>query len=338
MQLAESLQAAGAKAVHLERALRVWLSGAPLSSSDLERLPFSETVRALLPWLDAELDGIARVVSEHPSEDGGLRLLLQLADGRSVESVLLPRGGVCVSTQVGCAVGCTFCMTGKLGLERQLTVDEMLAQVVAARRRRRVRRVVFMGMGEPAHNLDAVLETISKLGIQSDIAHKNLVFSTVGEARVFERLAAEEVKPALALSLHSIYRERREELLPRAPRAVPRELLESALSYSERSGHPLQLQWTLLAGVNDGDDELEGLIECLRGRRVVVNFIPYNRVEGLEHGRTSGDRAHVMTRRLHAAGIVAKLRQSTGQDVDAGCGQLRARLRPSSRLNPASVS
>ena len=123
--------------------------------------------------------------------------------GQTVESVLLPRDGVCVSTQVGCAVGCVFCMTGRDGLLRQLGSAEIVAHVFLARARRPIRRVVFMGMGEPAHNLDNVLDAIELLGTAGAIGHKNLVFSTVGDRRVFERLPQCDVKPALALSLHT---------------------------------------------------------------------------------------------------------------------------------------
>ena len=115
-------------------------------------------------------------------------MLVELHDGQMVESVLLPRGGLCVSTQVGCAVGCVFCMSGRDGLLRQLGSAEIVAQVVLARKRRAVSKVVFMGMGEPAHNLDNVLEAIQLLGTQGNIGHKNLVLSTVGDLRVFERL------------------------------------------------------------------------------------------------------------------------------------------------------
>jgi 23S rRNA (adenine2503-C2)-methyltransferase len=160
-------------------------------------------VREALPGIDAELDGLARVLSTHVAEDGSARLLVGLSDGQTVESVLLPRDGVCVSSQVGCAVGCQFCMTGQGGLVRQVTSGEIVAQVVLARRQRPVKKVVFMGMGEPAHNLDNVLEAIELLGVEGNIAHKNLVFSTVGDPRVFERLPEGRVKPALALSLHS---------------------------------------------------------------------------------------------------------------------------------------
>jgi 23S rRNA (adenine2503-C2)-methyltransferase len=138
--------------------------------------------------------------SAHPGADGSERLLVAPADGQTVESVLLPRDGLCISSQVGCAVKCVFCMTGRDGLLRQLGSAEMVAQVALARARRPVKKVVFMGMGEPAHNLDNVLEAIDLLGTAGNVGHKNLVFSTVGDPRVFERLPRGRVKPALALS------------------------------------------------------------------------------------------------------------------------------------------
>ena len=147
-------------------------------------------MREALPALDAELHGMARLISAHPAEDGSARLLVGLADGQTVETVLLPRDGVCVSSQVGCAVGCQFCMTGRDGLIRQVTSGEIVAQVVLARSQRPVKKVVFMGMGEPAHNLDNVMDAIELLGTEGNIGHKNLVFSTVGDVRAFERLAA----------------------------------------------------------------------------------------------------------------------------------------------------
>ena len=152
-----------------------------------------------------------------------------MADGQMVESVLLPRDGLCVSTQVGCAVGCRFCMTGKSGLIRQVTSMEILAQVVLARRMRAV-KVVFMGMGEPAHNLENVLEAIDLLGTEGGIGHKNLVFSTVGDPRVFEALPRQRIKPALALSLHTTKAELRAHLLPRAPESRPKRWSNSANS------------------------------------------------------------------------------------------------------------
>ena len=292
-------------------------------------------VRAALPALDAELGALARLVSSHPADDGSARLLVGLADGQAVESVLLPRDGLCVSSQVGCAVGCQFCMTGRDGLVRQVGSAEIVAQVVLARSLRPVKKVVFMGIGEPAHNLDNVLEAIELLGVEGNIAHKNLVFSTVGDRRVFERLPAGRVKPALALSLHTTKPALRERLLPRAPRLSPRELVDLGEQYGRTTGYPVQYQWTLLDGVNDGHDELDGIVDLLKGKYAVLNMIPYNTIPDLAFKRPSWDKARAIAADLHRRGVLTKLRDSAGQEVDGGCGQLRARSTiPIARLAP----
>jgi 23S rRNA (adenine2503-C2)-methyltransferase len=324
----QRLRAAGALPIHEYRVLRLWSQALPQGSGKRKPedfLPLS--VRDALPALEADLQALARVRSEHPAGDGASsRLLIDLADGQSVESVLLPRGGVCVSSQVGCAVGCVFCMTGRDGLLRQLGSAEIVAQVVLARRRRPVRKVVFMGMGEPAHNLDNVLEAIDLLGTEGGIGHKNIVFSTVGDARVFERLPQGRVRPALALSLHSTFADLRARLLPRAPSSsTPDELVERAEAYARATGYPVQYQWTLLAGINDTEAEMDGIVRLLRGKYAVMNLIPYNRVDGIDFERPAAERAEQIARSLQARGVLTKLRQSAGQDVDAGCGQLRVR-------------
>jgi 23S rRNA (adenine2503-C2)-methyltransferase len=278
-----------------------------------------------VPELERRLAQTARVASEHASADGSCRLLIELAGGATVESVLLARDGLCVSTQVGCAVGCRFCKSGELGLVRQLSAAEILAQVALARSRRTVRRVVLMGMGEPAHNLAAVLEALRWLCSHGRFAQKNLVFSTVGDARAFAALAEHEVRPALALSLHTTRDDLRAELLPHAPRIPVAELVELACAYSERVSWPLQVQWTLLDGVNDGEDEVETLIALLRGKRAIVNFIPWNELDGYPFARPREMRAVEMVRALRKAGVLATIRRSGGQDVDGACGQLRAR-------------
>jgi len=320
------LEALGAKPLHVRRILRAWLRGEDLAGRAGPRVaPLPRRVLDTLAEIEERLGAIAVPVSEHPGADGSVRTLLRLADGATVESVLLLRDGLCVSTQVGCAVGCVFCWTGREGLLRNLTSAEILAQVVLARRRRRVRRVVLMGMGEPSHNLPAVLEALSLLGSEGGLAHKLLVFSTVGERRLFDRLLANDVKPALALSLHTTDAALRERLLPHAPRIPPEELVELAEAYARRTTWPVQYQWTLLEGLNDGDEDVERLAGLLRGKYGVVNFIPYNRVDGLRFRRPSIDRAREMARALHRRGVLAKIRRSAGQDVEAACGQLRAR-------------
>ncbi|BCR24943.1 RNA methyltransferase [Aquipseudomonas alcaligenes] len=318
----------GALPAHRGRVVRAWLQGKPLDAGTRRQhtehfLPLS--VRHGLPQLAEELEGLARVRSSHPAGDGSARLLVDLADGQMVESVLLPRDGVCVSTQVGCAVGCRFCMTGKSGLLRQVSSAEIVAQVVLARRQRPVKKVVFMGMGEPAHNLDNVLEAIDVLGTDGGIGHKNLVFSTVGDPRVFERLPQQRVKPALALSLHTTKAELREHLLPKAPKISPAELMELGETYAREVGYPIQYQWTLLKGINDGQDELDEILRLFKGKYAVLNLIPFNSLEGDDYQRPDGERIVQIVRYLHSRGVLTKVRNSAGQDVEGGCGQLRAR-------------
>ncbi len=325
----EELRAAGARPRHEALALRAWCHGLPLDAfAQRAESAFPARLKAVLPAIEARLAGLAVIAARHPAADGSERLLLALGDGRSIESVLLPRGGLCVSTQVGCAVGCVFCMTGREGLLRQLGSAEIIAQVALARARRLVRRVVFMGMGEPAHNLDNVLEAIELLGTAGGLGHKNLVFSTVGDRRVFARLPQGPVRPALALSLHTTRADLRDQLLPRAPRITPAELVDLAEDYAHATGYPIQYQWTLLEGINDGDDEVEGIATLLSGKYAVMNFIPYNAVEGLPYRRPAWERAAAMARALQQRGVLVKLRRSAAQDVDGGCGQLRARSLP----------
>lgn len=318
----------GAKPMHIGRITRAWLRGMPLDTGTRNQktenfLPLA--VRNALPEISSELDGLARLSSEHQATDGSARLLVELADKQMVESVLLPRDGLCVSSQVGCAVGCVFCMTGKSGLLRQLSTAEIVAQVALARRFRTVKKVVFMGMGEPAHNLDNVLEAINLLGTEGGIGQRNLVFSTVGDPRVFERLPQQQVKPALALSLHTTDAELRQTLLPRAPRIDPEELVELGETYARQIDYPIQYQWTLLKGINDSQEEMDGILRLLKGKYAIMNLIPYNSLEADEFQRPDGDRIVQIVRYLHSRGVLTKVRNSAGQDIDGGCGQLRAR-------------
>ncbi|PKM23575.1 MAG: rRNA methyltransferase [Gammaproteobacteria bacterium HGW-Gammaproteobacteria-13] len=318
----------GAKPMHIGRITRAWLRGMPLDTGTRNQktenfLPLA--VRNALPEISRELDGLARLSSEHPATDGSARLLVELSDKQMVESVLLPRDGLCVSSQVGCAVGCVFCMTGKSGLLRQLSTAEIVAQVALARRFRAVKKVVFMGMGEPAHNLDNVLEAINLLGTEGGIGQRNLVFSTVGDPRVFERLPQQQVKPALALSLHTTDAELRQTLLPRAPRIDPEELVELGETYARQIDYPIQYQWTLLKGINDSQEEMDGILRLLKGKYAIMNLIPYNSLEADEFQRPDGDRIVQIVRYLHSRGVLTKVRNSAGQDIDGGCGQLRAR-------------
>jgi 23S rRNA (adenine2503-C2)-methyltransferase len=392
--LRQRLRDLGAKPCHEDRLLRGWSQvcsyDRPRSAAEGF---FPLALRNELPAIEAELNGLARLRSEYPANghrmdttnnhgshdrsptptlpriageganvalrgfsdnEGVARLLVELADGQMVESVLLPRGGLCVSTQVGCAVGYVFCMSGRAGLQRQLGSAEIVAQVVLARKRRAVSKVVFMGMGEPAHNLDNVLEAIQLLGTQGNIGHKNLVFSTVGDLRVFERLmdglplpeksppiqlspasgrkgkremqsSIPAVKPVLALSLHTTDATLRARLLPHAPHIAVEELVERAEVYARATAYPVQYQWTLIEGINDRDAEVERIAQLLSGKYAVMNFIPFNDVDGLDYRRPSSERTAFMAHTLHRHGILTKIRDSAGQEIEGACGQLRAR-------------
>lgn len=330
----------GAKACHQGRMTRAWLQGHALDQGTRHQASeqfLPRSVREGLPQLSAELEQLACIDSQHPAADGSIRLLVRLRDGQLVESVLLPRGGLCVSSQLGCAVGCVFCMTGKSGLLRQLDSFEILAQVALARRLRPVKKVVFMGMGEPAHNLDNVLECIQLLGTEGGIGHKNLVFSSVGDYRVFERLPQQGVRPALALSLHTTDAALRRRLLPKAPVIDPQELVALGEDYARRFDYPIQYQWTLLDGINDTQEEMDEAIRLLKGKYAVLNLIPYNSLEVDEFQRPASERIRQMVGYLHRNGVLTKVRNSAGQDIEGGCGQLRARAEVERQRRPLRV-
>ena len=334
--LQQRLRDLGARPIHEQHLLRRWLRALPLEGGRHDAADFlPRTLREALPALRSTLAALAQLRRDHPAPDGSARLLVGLADGQAVEATRLPRDGLCVSTQLGCAVGCLFCRSGQDGLLRQLGSAEIVAQVALARAGAPVRKVVFMGIGEPSHNLDNVLDAIACLATLGGIGHKELVLSTVGDRRLFERLDGERVKPALALSLHSTDAARRAALLPRAADLTPDELVEAADRYARTSAYPGQVQWTLLHGVNDGDDEVAGLTRLLRGRRLMLNLIPFNAVEGSAFARPPWERAVAMTRALNAAGVLTRLRRSAAQEVAGGCGQLRARAAAGSRRRAA---
>ena len=315
----------GAKLQHRGYFYRSLFGVVPRIKPDDPKFPMA--LRKALPELYAIIDEALVVADSHQAEEkDSLKLLFKLHDGHTIESVLLPRDGVCVSSQVGCAVGCVFCMTGKSGLIRQLTDLEIVAQVIAAKQLRpQTRKVVFMGMGEPSHNLKNVFSAIDFLGRYSQIPHKNLVLSTVGDQRVFDALGEMDVKPALAISLHSTFEDKRRELLPRAWKIAIESIVEQAERYARLTGYPIQYQWTLIKGINDGDDELRNLDKLLKGKYALINFIPVNAVEKSPYKRPDWSRCREMAEFLKGSRILAKFRNSAAQDIEGGCGQLRSR-------------
>ena len=319
----QELAELGCKPKHIARFWFNWYAGRPLNQA---KFNFPAAFNSQLSEFNSGLEKVLSVYSEHASSEKGSRLLLSAADGQFIETVLLPRDGVCVSTQIGCAVGCRFCMTGKSGLIRQLTDLEIISQVRLAMQRQAIKKVVFMGMGEPSHNQRNVWSALDHLALYARIGHKELVLSTVGDRRLFEKLTTREIKPALAISLHSAFDDKRKSLLPKSSDLTVAEILAFGKKYAEIGKYPVQYQWTLLKGVNDGRDEIERLAELWDNQFSILNMIPVNKVEGSIYERPEAERIAGLKVQCKENHILLKIRDSAAQEVDGGCGQLRARV------------
>ncbi|MFN5194350.1 MAG: 23S rRNA (adenine(2503)-C(2))-methyltransferase RlmN [Cyanobacteriota bacterium] len=284
-------------------------------------------------------DLIGRLPLLHRSEarDGTNKLLLGTADGLSIETVGIPAAGrltVCVSSQVGCPMGCRFCATGKGGLQRSLAVHEIVDQVLSVREQmgQRPSHVVFMGMGEPLLNLDAVLAAVDCLGRDLGMAQRQITVSTVGVPRALPTLAEQALARlgraqfTLAVSLHAPDQALREQLIPTA-HAYPLEaLLDDCSRYVALTGRRVSFEYILLAGVNDGARQAEALARLLRGFQSHVNLIAYNPIAEEDFRRPAPERVEAFRRVLQERHIAVSVRASRGLDADAACGQLRRRL------------
>ena len=287
------------------------------------------------------------VLAQTATDDGATtKLLLDLGAGDAVEAVRMDygpdrpdrpthapasraRSTVCVSTQVGCAMGCVFCATGQQGFTRNLTPAEVLAQVLHFTRDRAAPRpvtnVVFMGMGEPLANYDATLAAVRWLidrhGL--DLRARGVTISTVGLEGPIRRLAGEGLQVGLAVSLHAPDDALRRRLIPTASGTTIDGLLDASRDYLERTGRRVSFAYALLEGVNDEPEQARRLADRLRGTRAHVNLIPYNPTAGGGLRRPSLARVRAFQRELQAAGVNATVRIERGVEIAAACGQLR---------------
>jgi 23S rRNA (adenine2503-C2)-methyltransferase len=268
------------------------------------------------------------------SNDGAVKYLLKLHDGQIVEAVGIPtakRLTVCVSSQVGCAMACTFCATGKGGFMRHLQTHEILDQVLTVQEdfQERVSHVVFMGMGEPLANLNNVVKAVHSLNKDIGISQRSIVVSTVGIPGKIHELAQHELQVTLAVSLHAPNQRIRAELVPTAENYEIDDLLDECRDYVQISGRRLSVEYVLLAGVNDRRSHATELASRLRGFQSHVNLIPYNPIEDADYDRPTPRDIQDFVDVLEQKHIAVSVRYSKGLGANAACGQLRANQRKS---------
>ncbi|MBK7999145.1 MAG: 23S rRNA (adenine(2503)-C(2))-methyltransferase RlmN [Verrucomicrobia bacterium] len=335
--LAERFEAWGCKPSHAKRVLRAFYDGADPASISKQRLP--QGLKERLPELWSER--AATLAVRQVAGDETTKLLLRLGDGRTVESVLMPdfradRAAGCISSQVGCAMGCDFCATTKTGFERNLTSGEMVEQFLALRREaqtigRKLQTIVFMGMGEPLLNLDAVLAAVRRLADNSlgALGWRQITVSTVGIVPGIEALTATGLNFNLAVSLHAPDDATRARLLPMGKRFPIADILAASGRFQASRGRPVTIQYCLLAGVNDSLEQAHQLADLVGARRMHINLLRYNptglSLRGVEYAPSADESAEAFVAVLRARKLVAHFRRSRGKDIDAACGQLRRR-------------
>lgn len=264
--------------------------------------------------------------------DGTRKYLLQLSDGNVVESVWMRYhhgNSVCISSQVGCRMGCRFCASTLDGLERSLTASEMLDQIYTISRLtgERVSNVVVMGTGEPLDNYDNLLRFLHLLTDENGlhISQRNVTVSTCGIVPNIRRLAEERLQITLALSLHATTDEKRKRLMPIANQYALREVLEACRYYFSQTGRRITFEYSLVGGVNDTDEDARELIAIASGLNCHVNLIPVNPIKERDYVESGRERVLAFKQRLERGRIPVTVRREMGRDIDGACGQLRRR-------------
>jgi 23S rRNA (adenine2503-C2)-methyltransferase len=265
------------------------------------------------------------------SVDGTQKFVLRLADGRQIESVFIPDTPAqtfCISTQVGCAMGCAFCLTGKMGLVRHLTAGEIAGQVRVLAHALEFGddsfNIVLMGMGEPLHNYDATMKALRILNDEQglSVGPRRVTLSTVGLVPMLDKLAQEEWMPNLAISLHATTEEQRAAIVPPARKYSLHDILEACRRFPLKKRSRITFEYVLLDGVNDSLDDARRLARLLAGIKAKVNLIPLNAAAGIPFDRPSDARVDAFAQILADRHINVSVRKSRGRDIRAACGQL----------------
>jgi 23S rRNA (adenine2503-C2)-methyltransferase len=311
------------------RQLRRWLVAARAESFE----QMTDLPKSLRQALAADFVPLGTQVARHlGARDGTHKLLLRLSDGNLIECVLLQEEGrhtACISTQVGCGMGCVFCASGLGGVARNLNAGEILEQLIRLRNLlptgERLTHVVGMGMGEPLANLDNLLAALETAAAKDGlgIGARHVHISTVGLPQKIRRLADLGNQYHLAVSLHAPNDALRNRIVPTNPKTGLGAILGAADYYFERTGRQVTYEYVLLRGVNDAPEHAAELARLLAGRRAYVNLIPFNDVGGLPYRRPADEALAAFVERLHQAGIAVKVRKRKGSEIDAACGQLR---------------
>jgi len=314
------------------RQIRAWLYARGASSfAEMTDLPVP--LRAALQE-QFSLGGLA-VAEEQQSRDGTVKRLYRLHDGQLIESVLMRyddgRRTACISSQAGCAMGCVFCATGQMGFARQLTSTEIFEQAALFSRElqavgERLSNVVFMGMGEPFANFDAVVEAIARLRGELGIGARHITVSTVGLVPKILAFAELGLQVKLAISLHAATDAERSALLPVNQRFPLTELMAACRTYADKTGRRVSFEWALIAGRNDDPATAERLAALLTGLPCHVNLIPLNPTARYGGAPTALPDAAAFVDVLTRHGIPATVRVRRGIDIDAGCGQLKSKV------------
>ncbi|MDA7978725.1 MAG: 23S rRNA (adenine(2503)-C(2))-methyltransferase RlmN [Pirellulales bacterium] len=313
--------------------IREWIFSRRASSfAEMTNLP-----KPLREDLAAEFCVLSGTITSHQqADDGTEKLLLRLTDGQTVECVLLRqtklRRTICISTQVGCGMGCVFCASGLDGVVRNLTAAEIVEQMLQLQRllpaEERLSHIVVMGMGEPLANVDQLLIALRTAGDEKGlgISARRITISTVGLPQALHRLARENAPYHLAVSLHAPDDELRTQLVPVNKNTGLSAILESADAYFAATGRRLTFEYVLLGGINDAPQQARALANLLRGREALINLIPYNPVAGLPYKTPSRRAVDEFTDILERAEIRVKVRRRKGDRIDAACGQLRRKV------------
>ncbi len=296
----------------------------------------SDLPKDLRAALAAEFTPLGTTIRKHLiASDATHKLLIRLHDGRHIECVLIQedrRRTACISTQVGCAMGCVFCASGLNGVERNLTSGEILEQLIRLRNLTppsdRLTHIVVMGMGEPMANLDQLLQALEVASHKDGlgISARHITISTVGLPAKMLRLAESGKQYHLAVSLHAPNNALRSKIVPTNEHTGIEAILQAADTFYAKTGRQVTYEYVVLGGLNDGPAEARELAQLLRGRQAHVNLIPFNDVEGLPYRRPTTEALQHLVKTLRQSGISVKIRKRKGSEIDAACGQLRQQV------------